>query len=392
MSEQRAELVKRYLAGESMTRLSSAYGVTRKTGYKWVTRYDEEGRAGLLDRSRAPRAHGRATPSELVSLIVRRKKKHPHWGPKKIMAMLRAESPQRPWPSNSTASELLKARGLVKKRRRHRRVTPYEAPFEGCESPNDVWAIDFKGDFRLQNGRKCLPLTLQDSYSRKVLRAHGLRSGADKFVWPILESAFEEFGLPRAIRSDNGPPFATCAPGGLSRLSIRLLKLGIRPERIDKGKPQQNGRLERFHLTLLREAISPPASTMRAQQNAFDIFVHQYNELRPHEALGQHPPNVFYEMSSRRYPCPQTLFEYVDEVDMRKVRPNGCIMWGKRDVYLSETLTGEQVALERVKPELWVVRFGPVTLGHIDKNKRFRKPSLATARKSSRSKRKETKT
>jgi transposase InsO family protein len=296
------------------------------------------------------------------------------------MALLRRQQPDKPWPADSTASELLKRYGLVRPRRRRRTVGPYELPFQDCNAPNDVWAIDFKGDFRLGNGHKCIPLTLEDSYSRMALRAEGLSRGNEKTVRPILESVFDQYGLPKAIRSDNGPPFATTAPAGLSRLSIWWLKLGIRPERIEPGKPQQNGRIERFHRTLLDEAITPPAAAMTSQQNAFDRFRAQYNEIRPHEALGQRPPVEFYECSKRRYPCPLKTFDY-DDGELRKVRRDGTIKWLGRCPYISETLRGEIVCLSPVEPDMWLVRFGPLRLGHLHPNKLFRRIPISQSHK-----------
>jgi putative transposase len=287
--------------GEPMTVLGERYGISRDTGYVWKRRYLSEGWQGLQDRSRAPHRHGRTTPAEQVLRLIEARQRRPWWGPKKLLAKLAAEDPTTEWPSASTVSEILRREGLSKPRRqRRRRLTP-EQPFAAVEAANDAWCIDFKGWFRTLDGRRCDPLTVTDAFSRYLL-ALRIVEPATAAVQAQMDELFRAHGLPRAIRSDNGPPFASSSAGGLTRLSARWAKMGIALERIEPGRPHQNGRHERMHGTLKKEACDPPAATAGEQQAAFDEFRHDFNHERPHEALGLRQPSQFYQPSARPYP------------------------------------------------------------------------------------------
>ena len=365
---ERLRLVERYAAGEeSLAELSRLFGVSRKTAYKTIRRHEAEGKVGLQDRSRAPHRHPNATPVELAERIIGMKRKHPSWGPKKVIAGLRLTEPETPWPSPSTAGVILDRAGLVKRRRRRkRRSTPWDEPFADANRPNDVWSIDFKGWFRTGDGTRIDPLTAQDAASRYLLVCDGLQRPNGREARRVLERAFREYGLPRFIRTDNGPPFAGVGLGSLSPLSAWWIKLGIIPERIEPGHPEQNGRLERLHRTLKAETASPPEANPGRQRHAFSRFMHSYNNERPHEALGQAPPACFYTPSLRSYPSQVNSPEYEAGVTVRRVRTNGQIKWKGGLVYLSESLKGEPVGLVQQNEWTWAIRFGPLLIGLLD--------------------------
>jgi transposase InsO family protein len=361
-------LVERYAAGEeSLAELSRQFGVSRKTAYKSIRRHEAEGLPGLQDRSRAPHHHPNATPAECAERIVGMKRKHPSWGPKKVIAGLRLTEPETPWPSPSTAGVILDRAGLVKRRRRsRRRSTPWGEPFADAQRPNDVWSIDFKGWFRTGDGTRIDPLTAQDAASRYLLVCDGLQRPNGREARRVLERAFREYGLPRIIRPDNGPPVAGVGLGSLSPLSAWWIKLGIIPERIEPGPPEQNGRLERLHRTLKAETASPPTVNPGCQRRAFNRFMTRYNNERPHEALGQTPPACFYTPSLRSYPSRVNAPEYEAGVTVRRVRTNGQIKWKGDLVYLSESLKGEPVGLVQQNEWTWAIRFGPLLIGLLD--------------------------
>jgi transposase InsO family protein len=286
---------------EPMTVLCERYGISRETGYVWRRRYDAEGPAGLEERSRAPLRHGASTAAELVVRIIEARQRKPYWGPKKLRATLAEQDACAAWPSLSTIAEILRREGLSQPRRRRRRSLTVERPFAEITAANDAWCIDFKGWFRTADRTRCDPLTVSDAYSRYLL---GLQIVAPvtEAVEPAMDRLFHDFGLPRAIRSDNGAPFASVGAGGLSRLSVKWAKMGIALERIYPGQPQQNGRHERMHGTLKAQTCAPPAATPAEQQERFDEFRAEFNDDRPHEALGQRPPKQFYAPSLRPYP------------------------------------------------------------------------------------------
>jgi transposase InsO family protein len=361
----------RFVAGlkaeeESMTELCERFGISRKTGYKWRHRYQLQGLKGLADRSRAPHVVPWAITGAQTEAIVGLRKEHSSWGPKKLRAKLNQRGPGQSWPALSTIGELLKREGLSQRRKRSRHATPTEHPLRAAVSANEVWCIDFKGWFRTGDGARCDPLTVTDAFSRYLLCSRVVSPPRYEPCRSELERVFREYGLPQVMRSDNGAPFASVGPGGLSRLSVWWVKLGIIPERIEPGKPQQNGCHERMHRTLKAECVRPPALTLRAQQRRFDEFRAEFNYQRPHEALGQTPPSEHYAPAPRQYPAKLEDPSYPSHCNLRRVRTNGEIRWNGGLVFISEALIGEVVgAIEHATGDA-AVYFGPVLLGVID--------------------------
>jgi len=351
------------------------FGVSRKTGYKWLERYHEMGVEGLVDRSRAPLNHPQGMTDEIVEgcLLVRRA--HPTWGPVKVRAWLKRRAPETRWPAPSSIGELFDREGLTVKRRLRRRSPPSSAPFADCAAANDMWGIDFKGWFLTGDGTHCEPLTLSDAVSRYLLRCQAIARTDTEHVWPVLDAAFREFGLPYRLRSDNGPPFASRGAGGLSQLSVKVIKAGVVPERIAPGKPQQNGRLERLHLTLLQDTANPPARSLREQLDRFRAFQRLYNEERPHAALGNDTPAEHFAASPRRFDGVLREPEYGRDDAVRRVRSNGEIKWRGNTIYISEALIGEPVGLIEDEGGDWTAFYGPIVLGVIAHGSdRLRKP------------------
>jgi transposase InsO family protein len=339
-------------------------GISRKTGYKWLGRFESEGGAGLADRSSAPRSHPNAVTADVRERVLDFRRAHRSWGPDKLLVGLEREDPETDWPAASTVAVMLKAAGLVTPRRRRRRTPPMTQPFAPCTQPNDLWCIDFKGQFPV-GGRLCYPLTITDAFSRYILACDGLRSTETKPARAVLERVFHEYGLPSAIRSDNGIPFASTSAGGLSQLSVWWVHLGITPERIEPGAPQQNGRHERMHLTLKQDVASPPQRTFAAQQRAFDAWRQEFNTFRPHEALGMQTPSGLYVPSPRPMPRRLPELEYPDGWELRRVRHDGTMKWHRRHVYVGAPLIGELVGLRPEECGLWTVFLGPVLLGRV---------------------------
>ena len=369
--DQRLQFIADAIAGdEAMTELCERYAISRKTGYKWLGRYRLDGVEGLQERARAPHAHGRARPQELSAAVFALKERWPLWGPRKLRAKLLALHPDWEVPAASTIGDWLRREGLTRGRRRRRRCPPYTQPFAAVAAPNDVWAADFKGWFRTGDGARCDPLTVSDAWSRYLLACRTVRRPDHDHVRPVFEALFCEFGLPGAIRHDNGPPFATVGAGGLSALSVWWLKLGIGSERIAPGKPQENGRHERMHGTLKQATAAPPAATIPAQQRRFDRFRREFNEERPHEALGQKPPASLYVAAPRRYPCRESEPVYAADHAVRRVRSNGEIKWGGELVFVGEVLAGEPVGIAETASGDWRVCFADVELGFIDRRTR----------------------
>jgi transposase InsO family protein len=350
----------------TMTELCEIFEVSRKTGYKWLKRYEEFGVEGLRELSRAPHEHPNAVAPEIEAAIVDLKQQRTRRGPKKLLQILRRQGPEIRWPAASTIGAILNRHGLVRSRRRCRKTPPYEQPFAGYHHPNAVWSADLKGWFRTGDGQRCDPLTVTDNHSRFLIRCQAVRPASFETIQPVFVGAFHEYGLPESIRTDNGAPFASTTVGGLSRLSIWWIKLGIIPERIRKGKPQQNGRHERMHRTLKEEAISPPQLTWRLQQAAFDRFRQEFNHHRPHESLNQRFPAEVYSPSPRPYPLVLPEMVYPDDMQVRRVRTRGDITWKKHHVYLALILAGELVGLRQVAQDLWDIYFGPLRLAQLD--------------------------
>ncbi len=311
-----------------VSELCEAYGISRKTGYKWINRYKEQGIEGLKEVSRRPHHSPYKTPARIKKEIIELRKRY-GWGPKKLLSIMKNKHPTWHLPGRSTVCDMLNRAGLIKKKRARRKISAMHQPFSPVDKPNAVWAADFKGQFRIQHGRYCYPLTITDSYSRYLLECRALTSTKMDGVKKVFKSIFEKYGLPERIRTDNGVPFAAMSASGLSQLSLWWVRLGICPERIDAGKPYQNGRHERMHRDLKDKTVKPPAASMTAQQSRFDHFCKEYNEVRPHEALHFKTPVSLYKLSNRVMPKKLTDFQYPDEID------NG--IW---DVYLGDFLLG----------------------------------------------------
>lgn len=370
--KERLQLASLYETGKyTVTELARQFKVSRKTAHKWLGRFAAEGIPGLDEHSRAPHHCARATPRPVVLAVIRAKEAHPTWGPAKLMPCP-GEAPQiaRAWPAPSTRGRILGLHGLVSRRRHRRRASPWFQPFLGVDRPNAVWCADFKGWIRTGDGTRCDPLTVSDAFSRMLLCCEILHKPDYAHVRPVFQRIFQDYGLPLAIRTDNGPPFASVGAGGLSPLSVWWVKLGIMPERIAPGHPEQNGRHERLHRTLKQEAMKPPAATAEAQQKVCDAFLSVYNMVRPHQALGQVPPASLYVPSPRPYPEQLGDMQYPPFTEVRRVRSNGQIKWHGVLVYLSEALVGELVGITEDKAG-WLVSFGPIPLGLLYPHRSF---------------------
>ncbi len=365
--EQRKEFITRWQrGGDGLAELCRQYGVSRQTAYKWIHRFEEDGEAGLEERSRAPHQIAWSMPEEIAQRIVAVRVEHPRWGPRKILAYLQGKAPKTKWPAASSIGGLLHREGLVVARNKRLRVPRHAQPLAHADASNDVWCTDFKGWFVCGDGKRCDPLTTSDAYSRFLLRCQHVAKTDGPHVRSIFQAMFREYGMPEAIRSDNGPPFASKAPGGLSRLSMWWLQLGIRHERIEPGCPQQNGRHERMHQTLKQETASPPQPNLRRQQEAFRAFEREYNYERPHEALDNRTPGEVYAASHRPYPSRLPELEYPAGAHLRWVSQQGSVKWKSRRTFISEVLGRQAVGLVEVENEIFELYYGPVFLGWLD--------------------------
>jgi transposase InsO family protein len=363
---ERVRFIGSYLeAAEPFSAVCEQFGVSRKTGYKWVERYETYGLAGLEERSRAPLSRPHAVSDEVLAEVLRVREKHPRWGPRKLRVILQRQHPDIAVPAASTIGEILRKRGLSKPKRRIRRSPPYGARLLSYDRPNAVWCADFKGHFPVA-GERCHPLTISDGCSRYLVGCRALRRTMSEPTRKAFEPVFREYGLPDAMRTDNGAPFSSRAAGGLSRLAVWWIRLGILPERIEPGRPDQNGRHERMHSTLKAETVKPPRSSFRAQQRAFDQFREEYNHIRPHESLGQEVPASVYRPSQRRYPSRLPEPEYPKHFDITRADPGGTIAVDSKRWYISHCLGLELVGLEEVDAGRWKVYFGPIALGILD--------------------------
>lgn len=364
--DQRGQFIADYLGqAASVVELCERYGVSRKTGYKWIGRFRAEGAAGLEERTSRPLTSPRRTASELVEAIVEARLRHPTWGSKKLLRILSKQAPEAEWPSRATVCGILSREGLVRARSRRRKVGHPGKPVGEGRWANELWCADFKGQFKTRDGRYCYPLTVTDHWSRYLVGCQGLRTTACEDAKSVFERLFREHGLPDRIRTDNGVPFATTALGRLSRLSAWWVRLGIVPELIEPGKPQQNGRHERMHRVLKAETTRPPAGNRSAQQRAFNRWRQEYNHERPHEALEQEVPASRYAGSPRAYPQRLPKLEYPQHYAVRSVSPNGGIRWRNQWVGVSTVCAGEHVGLEEVDDGMWDVYFGPLRLGRL---------------------------
>jgi transposase InsO family protein len=365
--EKRKQFVNEYAMGEwTMTDLCQAHGISRETGYEVLRRYRNHGEDGLEERSRAPHRHPNQMSPQLEEWILLLRREHMRWGPRKLKWVLERDRPGQVWPAASTIGELSAREGWVVARKKRRRVEPYATPFAAASEPNRVWWADFKGWFRSGDGRRIDPLTISDACSRYLLRCQAVEKADTLRVQAIFEAAFREYGMPWAIRSDNGAPFASRAIAGLSRLAVWWMKLGIVPERIAPGHPEQNGRHERMHRTMKQETAMPPASNRRTQQRAFDGFRREYNQQRPHEALGMKTPDSCYTVSARHYPARVREPEYDNAMLVRRVQQRGNFSWKHQDVFLSETLIGEHIGLRSVDERHYTVFFAQFPIARFD--------------------------
>jgi putative transposase len=342
------------------------FGISTKTGYKWLSRYAERGPAGLEAKAPVAQTCPHKTADAQTDLIVALRKQKPFWGAKKLRGILKEEHPELSWPAASTVGDLLKRQGLIRPRRRRVRVAPASQPLGECTRPNDTWCIDFKGDFAMGDGKRCHPLTVTDAVSRYLIKIEAMIQTRGPEVRRAFELAFQEFGLPSRIRSDNGPPFATKAPGGLSSLSVWFIQLGIYPERIEPGKPEQNGRHERFHRTLKLEALGEPGANVVEQQRIFDVHRHEYNDRRPHEALDMTPPAKHYEPSSRAYPKELVVPSYTDDFKVRWTGHNGRFSWRAHAVLVHHSVSNQPIGIRQTGESTHEVWYGPVLLGLLD--------------------------
>jgi transposase InsO family protein len=359
----------------TMTELCQRYGVSRKTGYELIHRYETDGIAGLAPRSSRPHHSPQATRAVVVEAIVAMRKQHPTWGGKKIVAVLHERHPRWTLPAVSTANDVLKRHDLVPPRRRRRPVGhPGYLP-RRATAPNEIWTTDFKGQFRTCDARWCYPLTVVDAFSRYLVACRGMHAPTTADAIAVFRHAFRAYGMPAVIRSDNGEPFAAASLARLSRLSVWWIRLGIVPELIEPASPQQNGAHERMHRTLKAETACPPAADLSGQQRRFTRFRQIYNDERPHEALAQQPPTRRYTASPRPFPEQLVPLEYPGHYEIRRVGAAGTISWKARVVNLSTVLTHEHVGFEPIDDGIWDVHFGPVRLGRYDERRHRLEPA-----------------
>lgn len=364
---QKMHFIEDWLTDEySITHLCKRYQICRSTAYDLINRYQEEGEGAFIERSHARHSHPNQTPAELIQIILDTKQRHPDWGPLTIQAWLSENKPKYPWPAVSTVGDILNRYGLVKKRKARKRAPPHAEPLRECDASNKVWSADYKGQFKLINERYCYPLTITDNFSRYLFCCDAFSRIHHKSAIKSFERVFYEYGLPDAIRTDNGYPFAGVAVGGLSALSIWLLKLNIIPERIKPGCPQQNPRHERMHRTLKAGIKLNLKKSLNQQQKWFDHFKKEFNEERPHQALGLKTPSSIYERSHRSLPARIPEMVYPSEYLIRKVKTNGEIKYFNKRYFVSELLHGETIGLEMIDDDRAIIYFGRLKLGIID--------------------------
>jgi transposase InsO family protein len=353
--------------GVGMAEACRLFGISRKSGYKWLERYKAGGPAALEDRSRAPKTSPWALDAEVSAQVVAAREAHPTWGPRKLLDWLEPRHPNLRLPAPSSVGDLLKRKGLVKPRKQRMKTERPKRPLVHVRKPNDLWSIDFKGHFLLGNGHRCGPLTITDSLSRSLLCCRTMSAHPTTVeVQAAFERICRDFGLPRALRSDNGVPFASHGLGRLSRLSVWWVKLGIGLEQIDPGRPDQNGRHERMHRTLKEEATIPPSYDERRQQLRFDRFLKEFNSERPHEALQGRTPSAIYRPSARAFPAKVPDVEYPGHYTVRMVRGDGTFKWKGVNLYCSEALHGEPVGLQEIADSRWLLSFAKITLAILD--------------------------
>src|SRR5262245_7705485 len=364
--DERLRFVARRLEGESMSSLCEEFGISRKTGYKIFERYQQLGVQGLSDRCRRPNRHANQLPVVVEKTIVGLKREFPSWGAPKIRERLKQRWSGIACPAISTVHAVLDRHGLVRRRRRRIRPRLTGTPRSQPTAPNRLWCADYKGEFLLTNHRYCYPLTITDFASRYLIACEALSTTKERYAFTVFEQAFQEFGLPEAIRTDSGVPFASAhALYGLSKLGVWWLRLGIQIERIAPGHPQQNGRHERMHLTLKAEATRPASANVLQQQQRFDTFIHQYNHERPHQALDMATPASRYEVSVRAYQGLEEL-EYPAHDWSAVVTRCGRICYQSRKINVSQVFAGQKVGVKQTDDHIWLVTFMDYDLGYFD--------------------------
>ena len=368
--EERLQFVEECKSQEwSMAEVCRRFQISRPTGYKWLARYDAEGLEGLRDRPHTPHHHHNQVAEEIEDGVVEARSQHPHWGPVKLRSFLQRTAAEVKWPAASTIGAILQRHGLTVAKKHRPKTPPNPEPMQNAERPNVVWCADFKGWFRCGDGTRCDALTITDQHSRFLLRCQSLKHADTFYTRPLFEAAFREYGLPQYIRTDNGTPFASLGIGGLSELSVWWIKLGIRPERIEPGKPTQNGRHERMHRTLKQQTAQPPRGNLREQQKAFDLFRHEYNHQRPHQALQGRTPAECYQCSPLPYCSRLVEVTYPEEYEIRYVSDGGQIRWGGAKLFVGRALVGETIGLEFLADGKWRVWFSFYDLGVFDERK-----------------------
>lgn len=373
--EERLKFVARLLEGEKMTVVCREFGISRKTGYKIFNRYKEVGIDALNDQSRRPLRYANQLPFQVESRILAIKKERPTWGAPKIREKLLREYPQIRPPAKSTVHAVLDRHGLVKRRKR-RRYRAQGTPLNNVHRPNALWCADYKGEFKLGNRKYCYPLTITDYRTRYLLACDALDSTKEDYAFTVFERTFREFGVPNAIRTDNGIPFSSrTAFFGLSKLSVWWLRLGINIERIKPGNPQQNGRHERMHLTLKQEATKPASFNFLQQQERFDGFIDIYNNDRPHQALNMKYPGELYTPSARVFHPPEPL-EYPFHDRAIRVTHCGRLCFDRRKISLSRVFAGQDVGIREVSDKIWLVSFMEYDLGFFDEDERRVEPAV----------------
>ena len=365
--DQRLQFLSSYQQKEmSLSDLCREFGVSRPTGYRWINRYKEVGPEGLLDRSRKPHGCSHATSEATENAILALRSKHPSWGARKLKARLEKVQPRVNWPAASTFGNILHRAGLTNPKQKKRRTTPCSEPFSEVTAPNQLWCMDFKGYFSTGDGTRCDPFTITDAHSRYLIRCQTVSRMDLSQVVAVCEAAMREYGMPARIRTDNGAPFAGTGLLGLSKLSLSWTKMGIVHERIQPGRPQQNGRHERMHRTLKEDTTKPPALTLRLQQKKFDRFRQIFNHERPHEGLNNETPASLYQRSSIMFPTVLTPFTYPRGFQTRRVNTSGDISWHKDRVFISQVFSFEDLGFEEMDEEIFRVYFREIELGELD--------------------------
>ena len=365
--DQRLQFLSSYQKEEmSLSDLCREFGVSRPTGYRWINRYKDAGPEGLLDLSSKPHGCSHATSEATENAILALRSKHPSWGARKLKARLEKLQPRVNWPAASTFGNILNRAGLTNPKQKKRRTTPYTEPFAEVTAPNQLWCMDFKGYFSTGDGTRCDPFTITDAHSRYLIRCQTVSRMDLKQVVAVCEAAMHEYGMPTRIRTDNGAPFAANGLLGLSKLSLSWTKMGIVHERIQPGKPQQNGRHERMHRTLKEDTTKPPALTLRLQQKKFDRFRQIFNHERPHEGLNNETPASLYQRSSVMFPRTLSPFAYPRGFETRRVNTSGDISWHKDRVFISQVFSFEDLGFEEMEEDIFRVYFREIELGELD--------------------------